>query len=174
MTNLLTAALKDVKVPVSMIAHSHGCDIAIKAIKAIEPSCERRLAQFIAVEPDVDLKYAKQQMEKVSARCEHVTVYHNATDLALEAAGWISGDEKLGRTGIDASSKASGDVWEVIDTTEVNQSTLRHAPQIESPEVMADIHRVLRGERAADRFNVHPLNSRPGRWRLGPNLSFAY
>jgi hypothetical protein len=152
---------------VDLLAHSHGNMVVVSGFGekhskvALNP-----LERLVLVEPDVDQKFLEQRVDDVLAASRRVALYHSSNDRALLLAEKLFSSIRAGRSGASSASvSAAGDRLEVIDASKVAAGLSRHAPHLDSPEVIRDIHDVLEGKSASQRFGVRPLPT-TGYWEM--------
>lgn len=152
-----------------LLAHSHGNMVVVSALG--ESYCKiaaTPLARLVLVEPDVDQKFLEQRVDDVLSASDHVALYHSKNDRALWFAGELFASIRAGLAGASAASlTAAGDRLEVIDASSVAASLSRHAPHLDSPEVIRDIRDVLEGTPAVNRFGLQETGQ-TGYWEMIP------
>lgn len=153
-----------------LLAHSHGNMVVVSALgEAYCKIAATPLARLVLVEPDVDQKYLEQRVPDVLSASKHVTLYHSRNDRALWFAERLFASVRAGVAGASAASvSAAGSRLEVIDASGVAAGLSRHAPHLDSPEVIRDIHDVLQGTSPLARFGVRKA-SQLGYWEIVPN-----
>ncbi|MBM2812777.1 MAG: hypothetical protein HW416_3536 [Chloroflexi bacterium] len=155
-----------------LLAHSHGNMVVVSALG--ETYCKiaaTPLGRLVLVEPDVDQKFLEQRVDDVLSASNRVTLYHSRNDRALWFAEKLFASIRAGRAGASAASVATaGERLEVIDASNVAAGLSRHAPHIDSPEVIRDIHDVLEGTPPLNRFGVRKA-AQAGYWEIVPSYS---
>ncbi len=154
--------------PVDLMAHSHGNKILVSAVS--DRTCELAgapLARVLMVEPDVDQEYLRQRVKDLLSAGVRVSLYHSRTDRALKCAEYLASGIRAGRAGVHIDSEVA-ERLEVIDATAVARGLSRHAPHVESPEVIRDIHDVIEGTPPQKRFGVRKKKD-PGYWEMIPS-----
>ena len=158
---------------VDVLAHSHGNKILVRSLCAEKQSTRissRRLKRLILVEPDVGQNFLQERLGMLAKESERIVIYHSKNDRALWMAGVLFDSIRAGRDGLPTASETRSLTGrlEVIDASLVAKGLSKHAPHIESPEVIGDIYDLLRDMKPADRFNLRMIDSSSGRWQMVP------
>jgi esterase/lipase superfamily enzyme len=169
---LVTGARKDREIDI--LAHSHGNKILVRALSSLQhsrASPSYRLKHLILVEPDIDQVFLSQRVGQLAETSEHIVIYHSENDLPLRAASSVFGGVRVGQYGLPQTIGAPGiiDQFEVIDASRVARGLSKHAPHLESPEVISDIYHLLCGMKPNDRFHLRLVDARLGRWQVMPS-----
>ena len=157
---------------VNVLAHSHGTKILVRSL--CEKSQDRaaishRLKRLILVEPDVDEEFLRQRVDTLANASEQIVIYHSKNDRALRVAELLFNSVRAGRAGLPnrlQEAAVMSDAIEVIDASQVAMGLSKHAPHIESPEVMNDIYHLLRGENPSQRFYLKMTDRESRRWQM--------
>jgi esterase/lipase superfamily enzyme len=155
---------------VHVIGHSMGARIVMRGIKeflarrCVPPSDDadavpelpaprdgKWFGQVILVAPDEDTEVFERSFAPILARItERTTIYFSTRDRALGLAYTIFGYKRLGMGDCPELSPAMLERIQSIDVTRVDRGFFGHFYHIDSPEVLADIRRVLADESAMD------------------------
>jgi len=120
------------------------------------------------VEPDVDETFLEQRLMKLLNICKKLTIYHSENDRALAISSFLFDSKRAGQIGMELQSTMTQRV-EIIDASKVAQGIMRHAPHVDSPEVINDIHYAIRDTVPKDRFYLSELDAARARWIVNPS-----
>ena len=156
---------------VDILSHSHGNKILVRSLVETSHKTVRNsppLKRLILVEPDVDQEFFRQRADVLMKTSEQVIIYHSKNDRALSLASFLFESARLGKEGvpIETLERNSWDRIQVIDASLVARGLSKHAPHLESPEVISDIYHLLRGMKPRERFHLRHLNT--GNWQMMP------
>lgn len=156
---------------VDLAGHSMGARgvvLALYEVASRRP--DARLGEVVLMAPDMDFAIFERILPRIAPIARKITVYVTADDRLLTLSAQLHGYPRLGEAGNDVSRLAG---VEVIDLTGLAEGgPTGHLYHIYSPEVGADLDRLLNGgQRAADREGLVPAGANT--WRLGPAGSDA-
>lgn len=149
---------------VHLIAHSMGNRALIRAVDRIARDAQRRsgvrFGQIILAAPDIDSRLFAQLCQAYTQMAERTTLYASPRDRALGASEWLHGYARAGllppvqiEAGIDTVNVSSTDL-----------TVLGHGYVAEARSVVADIHALIRGNRApSERFGLQHVSDDRGR-----------
>jgi esterase/lipase superfamily enzyme len=168
---LISSVMKGKEVDV--LAHSHGNKILVRSLSEGRNSGgldEEIINQIVLAEPDVEVNFLKDRMDDLLKAARKVTLYHANNDRALLISELIFKNTRVGRAGliIDDAPAKWPEKLELIDASLVSRGISKHAPHVEAPEVISDIHHLLRGMTAGERFNLSEEDRKTCRWKVRP------
>jgi esterase/lipase superfamily enzyme len=154
--------------PPSVIAHSHGNMLLVRSLTtAVTGRAEKRrwLDRLVLVEPDVDQEFLEEEerFKTLANAANHIALYHSKNDVALKFASMIFDSVRAGQEGLKVADDTQGQL-EIIDATRVAAGVTRHAPHIDSPDVISDLYYLFQGQKAEQRYGLRPLSG--SRWEL--------
>jgi esterase/lipase superfamily enzyme len=155
----------------NVLAHSHANKLLVRSLSDAQSELANPIInQMVLVAPDVEVKFFTDRIEDMLKATNRITVYHANNDRALSIAEFIFKNDRVGRAGLNARDVRAewSDKLELIDASLVSRGLSRHAPHIEAPEVISDIHHLLRGAIAGDRFNLNEEDRKTCRWKMRP------
>lgn len=169
--DLVTAALGDTRVDV--LAHSYGNKLLVRSLTTkVKGRVDRTrwLKRLVLVEPDVDQDFITERAELLVDASDRIVLYHSENDRALWAASRLFDSVRAGQKGIPTEDldRKTAERLEIIDASSVAQGWSRHAPHLESAEVIDDLYYLFKGLGPSERHNLHPVS--PAHWKIVPTL----
>lgn len=165
--HVILQANKKANKDVDLMAHSHGNELIVSALSDRKSKVqETPLRHLLLVEPDSNNKYVKDRTVDLLESSQRMTLYHSENDIALWFAQILHSGFRAGRAGIaiEQLDTEFKERLEVINASAVARGLMKHAPHIDSIEVIRDIHDVLNGQ-LPPRFGIREADT-VGYWEM--------
>ena len=165
--HVILRANKKANKDVDLMAHSHGNELIVAALSDRKSEVpETPLRHLLLVEPDSNNQYVKDRTVDLLESSQRMTLYHSENDVALWFAQILHTGFRAGQTGIDVAQLDAEfkKRLEVINASAVARGLMKHAPHIDSIEVIRDIHDVLNGH-MPPRFGIREADT-VGYWEM--------
>ena len=146
---------------VNLVAHSMGARVVSSAIHEIWDTNaqrpEHQLGNIILASADIDaLEFKERYMLNLLASSQRTTLYVTSNDRALSISERLHGGYlRLGQSGMGQPPER----LEVVDTGPLDRGATRHSTFRESPDALADLAKVLRGDSCTSRGLIQNENS---------------
>ena len=155
---------------IHLLGYSLGGNALLGALEKIrerhEGSPVRPFGEIVFSAPDVDADVFQQRVPSAVELGKRVTLYVSANDRVLGASARLHEYPRAGDSEYEIVS-ASG--VETIDATEARTDRWHHNYFIRSREVLADLHGVLEGWPADERFGLRRAAAKSGvYWQILP------
>jgi esterase/lipase superfamily enzyme len=155
--------------PPSVVAHSHGNKILVRSLTTKvhgRPERSRWLKTLVLIEPDMGQKFLEKRASLVAEAADRIVLYHSSNDRALQLSGYLFKSLRAGRAGM-RPEEVEGYVaerLEIVDATAVAVGLMRHAPHIESAEVITDLYYLFQGQAPQARHGLRAVSA--ARWSI--------
>ena len=160
--------------PLNVLAHSHGNKLLVRALTTKKKGRKDKshwLKRIVLSEPDIDRKFLEDRASLLADAADRIVLYHSKNDRALWVAEVLFDSVRAGRQGV-RPEKLDADTakrLEIIDATDVSVGLMRHAPHIESAEVITDLHYLFLGQPPEERFLLRKVSA--ARWTIHSPLA---
>lgn len=160
--------------PLNVLAHSHGNKLLVRALTTKKKDREERshwLKRIVLVEPDIDRKFLEDRANLLADAADRIVLYHSKNDRALGFAEVLFDGVRAGRQGVRPGELDvdTAKRLEIVDVTDVSVGLMRHAPHIQSAEVITDLHYLFRGQPPEERFLLRKVSV--ARWAIHSPLA---
>lgn len=155
--------------PPSVVAHSHGNKILVRSLTTKvygRPERSHWLKTLVMIEPDMGQKFLEKRASLVADAADRIVLYHSSNDRALQLSGLLFSSLRAGNAGI-RPEELDGYVaerLEIVDATAVTAGLMRHAPHIESAEVITDLYYLFQGQAPQVRHGLRAMSA--ARWAI--------
>jgi esterase/lipase superfamily enzyme len=154
---------------VHLIAHSMGSLVLLRALGGVAgamPIPASSLGEIVNAAADVDPDTFRRFAGRINSSGGKLTVYASAADWALRISGWFRSKPRIGYVLKGKPVLIKG--VETIDITEagMNLFAFNHDVYASSPVIVADMRRMLGGERPPDKRteDFKPVVSGPDKY----------
>lgn len=151
---------------IHVIAHSMGNGALARALAKMSPAVPVREVALVA--PDIDAELFRRLAREFPSTIGPIALYASSRDSALAAARTVAGYARAGQVGDDIVIAPN---IETIDASAVDTSLLGLGHQYygDAREILADLFAFFRGNPAAKRFGLRPVQARGGTyWVFAP------
>ncbi len=153
----------------SVVAHSHGNKLLVRSLTTkVKDRRDKThwLKRLVLIEPDVDQSFLEQRAAILADAADRIVLYHSANDRALKAASIVFNSVRAGQKGVrpEELDSCTADRLEIVDATSVASGWTKHAPHIESAEVVSDLYYLFQGHAPEKRHGLRPVSA--ARWAI--------
>jgi esterase/lipase superfamily enzyme len=155
---------------IHLLGYSLGGSALLEALERIRKRHDaapvRLFGEIVFAAPDVDGDVFRQRAPSAVELAKRVTLYVSANDRVLGASARL---HEYPRAGDSEYEMVSAGGVETIDATEARTDRWHHNYFIRSREVLADVHGVLEGLPADERFGLRRAAAKSGTyWQILP------